>query len=63
VAERLEFDLTRDLGYRFPDFVGSHPGQTAQTPSPPSASVSSAPATPTPPGGPPPGSGWTRSSP
>lgn len=30
VAERLEFDLTRDLGYRFPDFVGSHPGQTAQ---------------------------------
>ena len=30
VAERIEFDLTRDLGYRFPDFVGSHPGQTAQ---------------------------------
>jgi error-prone DNA polymerase len=30
VAERLEFDLTRDLGYRFPDFVGSHPGETAQ---------------------------------
>ena len=30
-AERLEFDLTRDLGYRFPDFVGSHPGETAQT--------------------------------
>ena len=29
-AERLEFDLTRDLGYRFPDFVGSHPGETAQ---------------------------------
>jgi error-prone DNA polymerase len=29
VAERIEFDLTRDLGYRFPDFVGSHPGQTA----------------------------------
>lgn len=31
VAERLEFDLTRDLGYRFPDFVGSHPGETAQS--------------------------------
>ena len=30
MAERLEFDLTRDLGYRFPDFVGSHPGETAQ---------------------------------
>ena len=30
IAERLEFDLTRDLGYRFPDFVGSHPGETAQ---------------------------------
>ncbi|WP_217915669.1 DNA polymerase III subunit alpha [Miltoncostaea marina] len=30
IAERLEFDLTRDLGYRFPDFTGSHPGQTAQ---------------------------------
>jgi error-prone DNA polymerase len=30
LAERLEFDLTRDLGYRFPDFVGSHPGQSAQ---------------------------------
>ena len=29
LAERLEFDLTRDLGYRFPDFVGSHPGETA----------------------------------
>ena len=25
-----EFDLTRDLGYRFPDFAGSHPGETAQ---------------------------------
>ena len=25
LAERLEFDLTRDLGYRFPDFAGSHP--------------------------------------
>ncbi len=31
IAERLEFDLTRDLGYRFPDFVGSHPGETAQS--------------------------------
>ena len=30
-AERLEFDLTRDLGYRFPDFAGSHPGETAQS--------------------------------
>ena len=30
LAERLEFDLTRDLGYRFPDFAGSHPGETAQ---------------------------------
>ena len=30
LAERLEFDLTRDLGYRFPDFAGSHPGQSAQ---------------------------------
>lgn len=30
LAERLEFDLTRDLGYRFPDFVGNHPGQSAQ---------------------------------
>ncbi len=29
LAERLEFDLTRDLGYRFPDFAGSHPGETA----------------------------------
>ena len=29
-AERLEFDLTRDLGYRFPDFAGSHPGESAQ---------------------------------
>jgi error-prone DNA polymerase len=30
LAERLEFDLTRDLGYRFPDFAGSHPDETAQ---------------------------------
>ncbi len=30
LAERIEFDLTRDLGYRFPDFSGSHPNQTAQ---------------------------------
>ncbi len=31
LAERLSFDLTRDLGYRFPDFVASHPGETADT--------------------------------
>ncbi len=30
IAERIGFDLTRDLGYRFPDFAGSHPGETAQ---------------------------------
>ncbi len=30
LAERLEFDLTRDLGYRFPDFVSDHPGETAE---------------------------------
>ena len=29
LAERLTFDLTRDLGYRFPDFVAGHPGETA----------------------------------
>ena len=29
LAERLEFDLTRDLGYRFPDFVAGHPGESA----------------------------------
>lgn len=29
LAERLEFDLTRDLGYRFPDFVSGHPGEHA----------------------------------
>lgn len=30
LAERLEFDLTRDLGYRFPDFTSGRPGQSAQ---------------------------------
>ena len=30
LAERLEFDLTRDLGYRFPDFASGHPGESAQ---------------------------------
>ncbi len=30
LADRLRFDLTRDLGYRFPDFVAGHPGETAQ---------------------------------
>ncbi len=30
IAGRIDFDLTRDLGYRFPDFAGSHPGVTAQ---------------------------------
>ena len=29
LAERLTFNLTRDLGYRFPDFVAGHPGETA----------------------------------
>ncbi|MEW6582708.1 MAG: error-prone DNA polymerase [Actinomycetota bacterium] len=29
LAERLDFDLTRDLGYRFPDFTAGHPGETA----------------------------------
>jgi error-prone DNA polymerase len=29
LAERLDFDLTRDLGYRFPDFRSGHPGETA----------------------------------
>ena len=29
LAERLDFDLTRDLGYRFPDFVSDHPGESA----------------------------------
>ncbi|HJZ61774.1 MAG TPA: error-prone DNA polymerase [Miltoncostaeaceae bacterium] len=29
LAERLEFDLTRDLGYRYPDFVSGHPGESA----------------------------------
>lgn len=31
VAARCAFDLTRDLGYRFPDFVAGHPGESAQT--------------------------------
>ncbi len=31
VAGRCAFDLTRDLGYRFPDFVAGHPGASAQT--------------------------------
>jgi error-prone DNA polymerase len=30
VADRCRFDLTRDLGYRFPDFVAGHPGESAQ---------------------------------
>ncbi len=30
LAERIEFDLTRDLGYRFPDFSDSDPRRTAQ---------------------------------
>ncbi|HWH15604.1 MAG TPA: error-prone DNA polymerase [Miltoncostaeaceae bacterium] len=30
LAETLEFDLTRDLGYRFPDFTAGHAGETAQ---------------------------------
>ncbi|MFN8110307.1 MAG: error-prone DNA polymerase [Thermoleophilia bacterium] len=30
IAERCAFDLTRDLGYRFPDFVAGTPGITAQ---------------------------------
>ncbi len=29
LADRLRFNLTRDLGYRFPDFVAGHPGETA----------------------------------
>ncbi len=29
IAEMLSFDLTRDLGYRFPDFVAGHPGEDA----------------------------------
>jgi error-prone DNA polymerase len=29
LAERLEFDLTRDLGYAFPDFIGGGEGETA----------------------------------
>ena len=27
IAARCSFDLTRDLGYRFPDFVAGHPGE------------------------------------
>ena len=30
IAERCTFDLTRDLRYRFPDFFGTHAGQSAQ---------------------------------
>ncbi len=30
IAARCGFDLTRDLGYRFPDFVAGHPGETAR---------------------------------
>jgi error-prone DNA polymerase len=29
LAEMLPFDLTRDLGYRFPDFASGHPGEDA----------------------------------
>ena len=31
LAERVEFDLTRDLRYRFPDFAAGHPGEDADT--------------------------------
>jgi error-prone DNA polymerase len=31
LAERIQFDLTRDLGYRFPDFASGHPGEDADT--------------------------------
>ena len=31
LAEQLEFDLTRDLGYRFPDFAAGHPGEDADS--------------------------------
>jgi len=30
IAARCTFDLTRDLGYRFPDFVAGHPGESAR---------------------------------
>jgi error-prone DNA polymerase len=30
LAERLTFDLTTDLGYRFPDFASGHPGESAE---------------------------------
>lgn len=29
LAEMLAFDITRDLGYRFPDFASGHPGEDA----------------------------------
>ena len=31
IATRCTFDLTRDLGYRFPDFAAGHPGESAHT--------------------------------
>jgi error-prone DNA polymerase len=31
IAELCTFDLTRDLRYRFPDFIAGHPGETAQS--------------------------------
>jgi error-prone DNA polymerase len=30
IAAQCDFDLTRDLGYRFPDFVAGHPGESAR---------------------------------
>jgi error-prone DNA polymerase len=30
IAAHCTFDLTRDLGYRFPDFVAGHPGESAR---------------------------------
>jgi error-prone DNA polymerase len=30
IAACCAFDLTRDLGYRFPDFVAGHPGESAR---------------------------------
>ena len=58
-----EFDLTRDLGYRFPDFarIASRrdgPGRAGAH----LRATSSARATPTPASGRPPGCAWTRSS-
>ncbi|MCB0880904.1 MAG: error-prone DNA polymerase [Thermoleophilia bacterium] len=29
IAERVEFDLTRDLGYAYPDFASGRPGETS----------------------------------